>query len=112
MQSRIGSAEVPSVRLSAPRVPIVVLGASLSAFLAISFVPCVALGLLAPGWGLHQPWLQFLPDFTWLTWPSFVLGLVESALYGWYAGLLSGWLYNRFADAWDRAPAAGMRHGP
>lgn len=112
IQSRLGSVEAPSARLRAPHVPIVVLGGSLSAFLVISYVLCVALGLFAPGWGLHQPWLQFLPGFTWLTWPSFVLGLLENALYGWYAGLLFGWLFNRFADAWARTPAAGMRHGP
>jgi hypothetical protein len=82
-------------------VPLVDLGGSLSAFLVISYVLCVALGLLAPSWGPHQPWLQFLPGLTWLTWPSVLLGLLESALYGWYAGLLFGWLFNRFADAWD-----------
>lgn len=101
-----------SARPRASHVSIVVLGGSLSVFLVISYLLCVALGLVAPSWGLHQPWLQFLPGFTWLTWRSFVLGLVESALYGWYAGLLSGWLFNRFADAWDRTPAAGTRHGP
>ena len=95
--------------LPGPRVPIAVLGASLSAFLATSYVLCVALGLVAPGWGLHQPWLQFLPGFTWLTWPSFVLGLVESAFYGWYAALLFGWLFNRFAAAWGRTHQAGVR---
>ena len=85
-----------------PHVPIIVLGMSLSAFLAVSYVLCVALGLVAPGWGLHQPWLQFLPGFTWLTWPSFLLGLVESALYGWYTALVFGWLFNRIAAAWGR----------
>jgi hypothetical protein len=70
------------------------LGTSLSAFLAISFLLCVALGLVAPGWGMHQPWLQFLPGFTWLTWPSVLLGLAESVAYGWYVALVFVPLFN------------------
>ena len=42
----------------------------------------------------RNAWLQFLPGFTWLTWPSFFLGLVESIAYGWYVALLFGGLYN------------------
>ena len=110
-RSRLASTDAhPAGRptaLSAPRVPIAVLGASLSVFLAISYLLCVALGLVAPGWGM--PWLRFLPGFTWLTWPSFVLGLVESALYGWYVALLFGWLFNRFAAAWGRTDEARVR---
>jgi hypothetical protein len=49
---------------------------------------------------LHQPWLQFLPGFTWLTWPSFFLGLAESIAYGWYAALLIGGLYNVALASW------------
>jgi hypothetical protein len=79
-----------------PRQPlsIVVLGTSLSMFLTISYLLCIALGLVAPGWGVHQAWLQFLPGFTWLTWPSFLLGLVESVAYGWYVALLFVPLFN------------------
>jgi len=77
------------------RIPLIPLGVSLSAFLAISYVFCILLGVIG-GWdrGLHQPWLQFLPGFTWLTLPSFFLGLAESIAYGWYAALLFGGLYN------------------
>jgi hypothetical protein len=88
-----GAARAPNVS----RIPIVALGWSLSLFLALSFVLCVLLGLVVPDFGLHQPWLQFLPGFTWLTWPSFLLGLIESFAYGWYAGLIFGPLYNLFA---------------
>src|SRR5499426_638042 len=86
------------------RIPLIPLGVSLSAFFAISYVLCILLGVIGGwDWGLHQPWLQFLPGFTWLTWPSFFLGLVESIAYGWYVALLFGWLYNaalaRFGSA-------------
>jgi hypothetical protein len=75
---------------------------SLGLFLVISFILCVVLGLVLPAWSLHQPWLQFLPGFTWLTWPSFFLGLIESFAYGWYVAFIFGPLYNLFA-ARDRS---------
>lgn len=50
------------------RIPLSALGISLSAFLMISYVLCILLGLIWRGGGVHQSWLQFLPGFTWLTW--------------------------------------------
>ncbi len=84
---------------SAPicRIPVVALGLGLGSFLVVSYVLCILLGLIVPQWGLHQPWLQFLPGFTWLTWPSFLLGLAESFAYGWYVALIFGPLFNFFA---------------
>ena len=93
VESVRGVARAPNVG----RIPIVALGWSLSLFLALSFVLCVLLGLVVPDFGLHQPWLQFLPGFTWLTWPSFLLGLIESFAYGWYVALVFGPLFNVFA---------------
>ena len=65
--------------------------------------------LLFPGQAMYQTWLRLLPGFTWLTWPSFFLGLVESFAYGWYVALVFGllqfvstfgiaWLYSRHAN--------------
>jgi 2TM family of unknown function (DUF5676) len=97
VESVRGAARAPN----ASRVPIVALGWSLSLFLALSFVLCVLLGLVVPDFGLHQPWLQFFPGFTWLTWPSILLGLVESFAYGWYVALIFGLLFNFFgARGW------------
>jgi 2TM family of unknown function (DUF5676) len=93
VESARGAFRTPDVR----RIPIMALGWSLSLFLALSFVFCVLLGLVVPDFGLHQPWLQFLPGFTWLTWPSFFLGLIESFAYGWYVALIFGPLFNFFA---------------
>lgn len=71
---------------------------SLSSFAAISFVLCVGYGLLAPA-GFHPAWLleAFLPGFKWLSVGSFALGLIETALYGAWAGALYSALYNFFA---------------
>ena len=81
------------------RVSALATGVSLGVFLVISFTLCVALGFLVPDSGLHKPWLQFLPGFTWLTLPSFILGLCETFFYGLYAGLVFVPLYNFFSRA-------------
>jgi hypothetical protein len=39
---------------------------------------------------------RVLPGFTWLTYPSFILGLVETLIYGAYVGALYTILHNIF----------------
>ncbi len=82
---------------TAPRIPVVAFGLSLSLFLALTFVLCVGFDLLFPGQAMYETWLRLLPGFTWLSWPSFFLGLVEAFAYGWYIALVFGPLYNFFA---------------
>jgi hypothetical protein len=84
---------------------------SLASFSAIVFVLCVAYGLLVPA-AFHPSWMleAMLPGFRWLSIGSFVLGLIESALYGAFAGALYSVLYNYFAgraghEAEHRRPA-------
>ena len=62
---------------------------------ALAFVVCVVYGVVTPQ-SLHMPTLleQLLPAFKWLTWPGVLLGLVESFLYGAYAGLTFCPIYN------------------
>ena len=62
---------------------------------AITFTLCVAYGLLVPP-EYHAGELleKLLPGFHWITPGSFLLGLVETFLYGGYLGLLVGSLYN------------------
>lgn len=76
---------------------------SLASFAVISFVLCVGYGLLAPA-AVHPSWLleAILPGFKWLSIGSFVIGLVESALYGTFAGALYSALYNYFARRENR----------
>lgn len=82
---------------TAPRIPVLALGMSLGLFLALTYVLCVLFDLWFPDLAMYQTWLKLLPGFTWLTWPSFFLGLVESFAYGWYVALVFGPLYNLFA---------------
>ena len=65
---------------------------------AISFVVCVVYGLVTPETlHMHAFLEQVLPGFKWLTLPGFLIGLVESFLFGAYAGLVYSPVYNFFA---------------
>lgn len=70
---------------------------ALATWAAITFVVCVAYGLVAPP-SLHNARALevLLPGFEWLTPVGFVIGLFESLLYGAYAGLLFVPLHNAF----------------
>ncbi len=74
---------------------------SLGIFTAISFVLCVIYGLIVPQ-SLHM--YQFLeavlPAFKWLTFWGFLLGLIESFLYGAYVGLVFVPIYNFLTRKW------------
>ena len=81
----------------APRIPVFAFGMSLGLFLAVTYLLCVLFDLWFPGQAMNQAWLRLLPGFTWLSWPSFFLGLAESFAYGWYVALVFAPLYNFFA---------------
>lgn len=74
---------------------------ALGSFGAVTFIVCVLYGLIVPE-SLHMTALleQLLPAFRWLTGWGFLLGLIESFLYGAYAGLVFVPLHNWFARRW------------
>ncbi|MBI2313923.1 MAG: hypothetical protein HYU77_15605 [Betaproteobacteria bacterium] len=74
-----------------------VVGLAAGSFLSLTYVICIAYDL-AFGQRMYEAWLKLLPGFTWLSWPSFFLGLAESFLYGIYFGLVFVPLYNYFHD--------------
>ena len=83
---------------SARTIPVLALGMGLSSFLAISYVLCILGYLFLPSLPIaHSALSIFLPGFTLLSWPSFLLGLVESFGWGWYVALVFGPIYNFFA---------------
>lgn len=82
-------------------IPVLALGMSLALFLTISYLLCIALYFWSPGMlERHAMLALFLPGFKLLSWPSFLLGLVESFGYGWYIALIFGPLYNFFVVRW------------
>lgn len=74
----------PTVRSS-----IMLWGWTLSLFLLISYLLCIAFGLLAPGsMHMHEAWEPLLPGFEWLTLTGFFAGAVGSFAYGWYIAIV------------------------
>lgn len=75
---------------------------SLGIFTFFSYLVCIAYGLIVPA-SLHMA--QFLelvlPGFQWLTFRGFVIGAIESFLYGVYAGLVYTPIYNFFQSKWE-----------
>lgn len=74
---------------------------SLGLFGAATFVVCVLYGLIVPE-PLHMTKLLeiALPGFKWLTLTGFLIGLIESFLYGVYAGLVFVPIHNALARRW------------
>jgi len=74
---------------------------SLASFTLFTYLVCVVYGLIVPE-SFHM--VQFLeialPGFRWLTIGSFLIGLVESFLYGVYAGLVYAPIYNFYSKKW------------
>ena len=65
---------------------------------------CVIYGLITPeSLHMHQFLENVLPAFKWLTFGGFVLGFVESFLWGVYIGItfvpIYNFLHKRFANA-------------
>ena len=79
-----------------------VVSLSLGSMLAISFVVCVGWGLIMPE-SLHMHgFLELVhPGFNWLSGWSFVLGLVESFLFGVYVGVIYVPIYNAMNRRWS-----------
>ncbi len=76
-------------------VPLVAFGLALSLFLATSYLLCVAGYLLFPKLPIpHSSLSIFLPGFALLSWQTFLLGLIESFLWGWYVTVVFVPLYN------------------
>lgn len=75
---------------------------SLGIFLSISYILCVLYGLIVPQklHGMSAFLEAVLPAFKWLTFGGFVLGLVESFLYGVYVGIVFVPVYNFINKKW------------
>lgn len=79
---------------------------SLALFGAVTFIVCVSYGLVVPE-SLHMTsFLEAaLPGFEWLTLSGFLLGLVESFLYGVYVGIVYVPIHNSFTKRWTVSEA-------
>lgn len=74
---------------------------SLALFTSVSYLLCVLFGLLTPEpVHMHQFLEAVLPAFTWISLDSFVLGLIESFVWGVYIGLVFCFIYNGLHRFW------------
>ena len=85
---------------------LVAVGHATSIFLAVTFALCVAFDLLFPQHAMYRAWQDLLPGFEWISWKSFLLGLLEAWGYGWYFTLIWVPIYNVLAQR----SAAGKTH--
>lgn len=69
-------------------VSVAAVGHATSLLLAITFALCVAFDLLFPAYAMYGSWQALLPGFTWISGPSFLLGLIEAYGYGWFVALI------------------------
>ena len=76
---------------------------SLAIWTTFTYLFCVVYGVLTPA-SMHMYALleQVLPGFKWLTLWGFLIGLIESFLYGAYAGLVYVPIYNFLYRKWVR----------
>lgn len=76
---------------------------SLAVFAEVSYLVCVVYGLIVPERFHMTTFLEaILPGFKWLTAAGFLAGVIESFLYGVYAGLVFTPIYNFFHNKWGR----------
>lgn len=99
---QLSPVEMPVISQKFPRLSVIALGLSLGVFLMISFTLCVLFDLAFPSLAMNPVWALLLPGFTWLSWGSFALGLVESFAYGVYVALIFGPLFNYFSARQQR----------
>ncbi|HEC28540.1 MAG TPA: hypothetical protein ENI65_03000 [Gammaproteobacteria bacterium] len=79
------------------RLSFLAFGHATSLLFLISFVLCVGFDFIFPEHAMYQSWQRLLPGFEWISWKSFLIGMVESYAYGWYVTLIWIPLYNVFS---------------
>jgi hypothetical protein len=95
VDSRSGDTELIQI----PFKPFFIAMAGLFAF---SYLFCILLDLTLPGFAMYPAWQALLPGFTWLSWPSFFLGLFETFLYGFYVAIIFVPTFNWLARRSDK----------
>ena len=80
---------------------------SLALFATATYLVCILYGLVVPQ-NLHMAAFleQVLPGFRWLGFTGFLVGFVESFLYGAYAGLVFSPIYNALSRRFGKGSRA------
>ena len=81
-----------------------VLSSSWACFLVLAYVLCVAFDLLFDS-HMYRSWMDLLPGFRWISWGSFLIGLVGTIAYGVFIGVVFAPIHNFFlVKVWKHAP--------
>ncbi len=82
---------------------------TLATFSAVVFTIDVLAGLLFPDWYvMHKAWELVLPDFTFISWGAYFLGLIESFVGGFLTAVLFVPIYNFFVSRPQATPVERM----
>lgn len=84
----IGQTKEVNTVSGAVQIPFLPFCIAMSALFSLSYIFCILLDLILPGFAMYPVWQVLLPGFTWLSWPSFFLGLIETILYGLYVSII------------------------
>ena len=85
-------------------------GLSLSVLFAVSYALCLLFDLIFPGWAMYQVWQQLLPGFSWSA-VGFLIGLVETVVYGFYIAVIFVPVYN-YLRRRELAPRPSQKQQP
>lgn len=80
------------------KISIKVVGYATGFFLIIAYLSCIVFDLIFPEHAMYKVWAGLLPGFEWLNLKSFLIGLVEVFLYGWFIAIVWVPLYNYFGS--------------
>ncbi|GMR10707.1 MAG: hypothetical protein BMS9Abin28_1529 [Anaerolineae bacterium] len=81
------------------RLPFWPIAWTLAFFVSVVFTLDVLAGLILPDWYVMQNfWEVILPDYTYISWGSYLLGLVEAFAGGFLAAVIFVPIYNFFAS--------------
>lgn len=87
------------------RLPFFPIAWTLSVLFAVVFTLDILAGVLFPNWYVMQKaWELLLPGFTFISWGTFFIGLVESFIGGFLTAVLFVPIYNFFVGRTESKP--------
>lgn len=91
------------------RLPFWPIAWTLAVFVSVVYTLDVIAGLILPNWYVMQNfWELILPDYEFISWGSFLLGLVEAFVGGFLTAVIFVPIYNTFAGRRSAEPMPTM----
>ena len=91
------------IRPRAQRINILILGATLTIFLSLTYFLCLLIGIMFPHMPLSHTFVGFFVSLSEVfDWYDLLIGLIEAVLAGWYFAAVFGMLYNIIVARFDQ----------